>query len=187
MNSQPVSQGREQRRIKYIDQRIQMWLIIALVLLEITIVLLGTGYLYLSMDRLLEQQIYSIHSAGKGLYINLFELVGYVLVAMTFVNLLALFAADRLWSGHVRSVSNGLELCLERISIGDLRSCDADPESHPTLERLASWRRFERARMRETWEILSPLLDGEGRRLADRERAGHLVSLALQRLPVIRD
>ncbi|WP_428622287.1 hypothetical protein [Sedimenticola sp.] len=173
----------EQRRIKYVDYRIQFWLIAALVLLEIVITLLGTGYLYLVFDQRLEQQLYSVHRAADGLYVDLFTQVGYVLAGMTVTNLLALFVADHLWRVHVDSVTRELERGLRFTRDLDLRAHTIERDAHQILDRLASWRNSERQRMETIWSGLVPLMNKQEYPL-DRIRLRQQIRRLAQQLPV---
>ncbi|WP_275097280.1 hypothetical protein [Sedimenticola hydrogenitrophicus] len=172
-----------QRRIKYLDYRIQFWLIAALVLLEVAITLLGTGYLYLVFDQRLEQQFYSVHRAADGLYVDLFTQVGYVLAGMTFTNLLALFVADHLWRGHVGSVTRELERGLRLTRDIDLRAHAVERDAHQILDRLASWRNSERQRMEKIWSGLAPLMNEPDYPL-DRRLLRQQIQQLAQQLPV---
>jgi hypothetical protein len=178
-----TAKNHEQRRIKYLDYRIQFWLITALVLLEIAITLLGTGYLYLVFDQRLEQQLYSVHRAADGLYVDLFTLVGYVLAGMTFTNLLALFVADHLWRRHVDRVSRELERELRFTRDLDLRAHAVERDAHQILDRLASWRDSERQRMEKIWSGLAPLMEEPDYPL-DRTLLRQQIRRLAQQLPV---
>lgn len=146
--SSPTAQP-HQRRIKYIDQALQKWLLIALVTLEILILAGAGALLYFKLDAVVEASLYRVHLAGQPSMLSvLLKESLQIVVGLVAINLLALFVADRIWARHVRGILGALRELLSSVQSLDLReeSVSNIPPKHDVLSAGLDWHRAERER-----------------------------------------
>jgi hypothetical protein len=144
------------RKIHYIDHVLQKWLLIALVALEATVLSIAGAVLYFRLNTIVEESLYRIHFAGQtSMFSVLFKESLLILGGLVAVNLVALFAADRIWSYYVRGILVTLRGLLSSTRDLDLRADVAVPLRHRVLALALSWRLTERARHLALHESLS--------------------------------
>lgn len=138
-----------QRSIKYIDQALQKWLLVALVALEILILAGAGAILYFRLDATVEDSLYRVHLAGQPSMLSvLLKESLQIVVGLIAINLMALFVADRIWARHVRGILGALRKILHSVRDLDLRE-EAVTEISPHHEVLMvglEWHRTERER-----------------------------------------
>ncbi|MBF0310944.1 MAG: hypothetical protein HQL56_15600, partial [Magnetococcales bacterium] len=146
-----------QRRL-YVDYRVQMAMVVALVLLQILLIVLGSLWLYHRFSQILESHLYRVHQGGLVLGEAFQREALWVVVGLVVVNLLAVAVADRIWRGYVRRVLGTLgELC-RRTRQGEFDSDERiDPDLHPVIHWMVHWRALERARQRKLKRLLDTL------------------------------
>ena len=138
-----------QRNVTYIDQALQKWLLVALVVLEVLILVGAGAVLYFRLDAAVEDSLYRVHMAGQPsmLSVLLKESVQ-IVVGLIAVNLIALLVADRIWARHVRGILGALRIILQSVRDLDLRE-ETVSEISPRHEILVvglEWHRTERKR-----------------------------------------
>jgi hypothetical protein len=127
------------RHIKYVDQQLQLWLLVALVLFELFLTALGTGFLYLQFNQILEVQLYSVHLSPDGGFQGLMERVLYVVAGLTIVNIAALLAADRYWLSYVAGLMGKLDESIGKLIRLELTPADIPASEHRLLDLLSRW------------------------------------------------
>ena len=132
------------RHIKYVDENLQLRLLVALVLFELLLTALGTGYLYLEFSKILEEQLYSVHLSTDGGYAGLMERVLYVLAGITVVNIAMLLVVDRFWLGQVNGLMLKLDQYIGKLIRLDFTRTNIPPSDHRLLDLLSRW--FEKER-----------------------------------------
>lgn len=133
----------------YVDFVIQLWMLIALIVMEVLLVAAGVTYLYFSFNKILEAGLYRIHHTGhpSSLSQMLIE-SGMVIITMVVVNLIALIIADRIWVRYVRSILESfLDLGYRTIAF-DLRPDDNPAIArrrahHRVIDLMVAWRDHE--------------------------------------------
>lgn len=138
---------RRARRIHYVDERIQKWLLVALVVIEVILAGAAVALLDWRLSGVVEENLYRVHLAEAEPLLGQLALAAFnVLGVFVAVNAVAVLAADAVWRYHVDSVVTdfmGL--------IGKTRELDfsPDPEAtrHEVLALAAAWRSRERARL----------------------------------------
>lgn len=164
--------GRNQRRRKLIDARLQGILLVALVVLEVGLLAGATLYLFHQFSVIIDQNLFVIHrSAQRPLLPAFLKEMGTVVMIMSVLNTLALLVAHKLWVRHIQVVTQDFRDRLERIRALDFRAHDdrAGPR-HEVLERLEQWRQAEDRRYAELAGLLAQLPAPEGG-YSDAERA----------------
>lgn len=138
-----------QRSIKYIDQALQKWFLLALVALEVLILTGAGAVLYFRLDAAVEEGLYRVHLAGQPSMLTvLLKESLQIVVGLIAINLIALFVADRIWARHVRGILVALRKILRSVRDLDLREekvAEILP-SHEVLTAGLQWHRTERER-----------------------------------------
>lgn len=148
------------RKVKYIDHAIQKWLLIALVVLELIVLSVAGAVLYFRLNSIVEENLYRIHldTQHSMLSVLLIESL-WIIGGMIVVNLLALFAADRIWVRYVNGILADLRRLLSSIRELDFRNASADVhQRHEVLALSLAWRKAERARhvaLRKSIDLLA--------------------------------
>ncbi len=136
------------RRKKCIDESIQVPLVVALVLLEISLACAAAGLLYLRLDAVIDENLYRIHLAGTETMLGqLLRQAAVVLGAFVAVNAAVLLAADWIWRRRVNRIVRELILAVRKASSLDYTPDPAIAGTHPALALAANWREKERARL----------------------------------------
>lgn len=150
MHMDPTTQTATRRHIVYVDDRLQKWLLIALVTFEVLLIAGALWMLYLQLDSLLEANLYRVHYSGdphiyplllKNALIGIGGLIG--------INLVLLLIADRMWSRHVNSILQPLNELLAKVEALDFSDEVSTAASHKVVELARSWRNSERQRLRK--------------------------------------
>lgn len=139
-----------QRKQHYIDHRIQGTLIIALVILEVTMVVAVLFYLNAQFERLLENTLYSIHPpSDEEIRKQIYWEIGIAVVWMSFINLCALTLAHVLWGGYVKRVMTSFREGVQSMATLQFSKPIEHVELHAVLNKLKLWQNAERNRVVE--------------------------------------
>lgn len=150
MNQAPFP---NRRRVRLVDDELQKSLLVALVLMETAAVALAIWMLYQALGRIVDENTYRVHfSGGPSISAQLFIEGLRVLGAMLALNLLALFAADRIWAWYVVRIVDQLDRLMEASSALDFRPQAPCACQHSVLERAVDWRAAELRRLRQLRE-----------------------------------
>ncbi len=151
VNKTPNSRLHPPRRRQFIDAQLQGRLLAALVLLEVTMLMSATLYLYLRFSAIIDANLFTIHrSSQTELLPEFLAQMGWVVLVMSLVNTLALLAAHTLWVGHIQRVVKAFRLRLEQIGRLDLRSFKKSGSiEHKVIDSIESWRLQEQQRLQQ--------------------------------------
>ncbi len=149
MTEAPVSRSHKLRRRQFIDAQLQGGLLVALVLLEVSMLCLAMLYLYLSFSTLIEANLFTIHSSTQvQLLPEFLKQMGWVVLIMSLVNTLALFIAHAIWGGHIAKVVKAFRSRLQQIGSLDLSPVNQpDTIHHRVLDFMEQWRAQEQRRL----------------------------------------
>ena len=143
----PHSEKYFERKIRYIDFRVQKRLLIALVALEVVLLCIAGGALLYRLNIIVDENLYRIHFADQpSMFYVLFSEALQIVGALVAINLVALLIADRIWSHYVNGIMSCLRSLLSRTRELDLRPEAAAPHLHKVLELALAWRETERSR-----------------------------------------
>jgi hypothetical protein len=146
------------RHIHYVDHTLQKWLLQALIVMETVLVSLAIWGLYRTLGTIIDEEMYRIHYSGNSEILPLLIKEGAgVLGWMLLVNLLALFAADRIWAILVQNILKKLTHLMQAARDFDFTDQDAISSNHDVLEQGLSWRHEEARRLKKNREIISSL------------------------------
>lgn len=141
------------RRVRLVDDALQKSLLVALVLMETAAVALAIWMLYQALDRIVDENTYRVHfSGGPSISVQLFIEGLRVLGAMLALNVLALFAADRIWAWYVARIVEQLDRLMGASSALDFRPQAPIAYHHSVLEQAGNWREVELGRLRQLRE-----------------------------------
>lgn len=150
---------RYQRRIHYVDESIQKWLLVGLVLLEMALAAGLTWLMYARLSAVVEDNLYRIHMAdvqpiGAQLLHESARLLG-IFVA---VNLAALVLVDLLWRRYVQSILRAFRQMMAKIAALDFSVDPALQRRHQLLDLTEQQRRMDRERLTAVRNRLTQLV-----------------------------
>lgn len=154
MSERPEPRSPPEPERRYVDFRIQMRMLIALVILETGLAGGGVGYLYWRFKTIIEENMYRIHHAPQNAFSQLMEETGWVILVMLGINLVGLYLADRLWGGYVRKVLGTFTALAVKVTDLDFRPDTESPDQHASLDLMLEWRQKERMRALAVREIV---------------------------------
>ncbi|MEO5351088.1 MAG: hypothetical protein H7836_15815 [Magnetococcus sp. YQC-3] len=131
----------------YVDFYIQMRLLIALLILQVTLTGGGIYYLFFRFKEIIEENLYRMHYATQDLSPLLLGEAGRVVAVMLAVNLVCLLLADRVWVRYVRRLLHTFTQLASKVADLDFCQDHDSPDQHAALERMLAWRQKERARL----------------------------------------
>lgn len=151
--------GHRIRRRKLLDLRLQGGLLVALVLLELAMLIVGMFYLYVQFSAAIEANLFTIHRTARVALLPVFlEEMAKVVVTMGVINTLALLLANHLWVGHIRQVLSAFRARLQRIEALNLRRAGTnEPVRHEVITLLDQWRQREGIRAQQIDALLAQL------------------------------
>jgi hypothetical protein len=150
--------GKNRRHIHYVDHTLQKWLLQALIVMETVLVALAIWALYRALDTIIDEEMYRIHYSGNTEVLPLLIKEGSIVLGwMLLVNLLALFAADRIWAFFVQDILKKLTRLMLAAQDFDFSSQSTVHSNHLVLEQALTWREAEAQRLKKDREIISSL------------------------------
>ena len=155
MNSS-AAQSINRRRIKFIDERLQRNLLIALVMLEVLLVVIAVLYINHGFREIIESRLYSIHPAGSAAVSAETWLISKAVLGLLLANLLVLMLADTLWRRQTKQLLDELRASSARMHVLDLRDVGGGepPADHQLLNLLNRWQAKERKIWSEVHQAL---------------------------------
>lgn len=159
-----TSHTHHRRKIHYIDETLQKYLLIGIVVIEAGLTAVLTWVMYWRLNQIVEDNLYRVHFAEAAPMINqLMHEALLVLWIFSVVNLIALLVVDFIWRRYVYSI---LRLFMELVGKTYRLDFTADPEirnRHQILDLTEIQREQDRARLTKIREQLSRLdLDMQG-------------------------
>lgn len=136
------------RRIRLVDDVLQKWMLVALVVMEAVVVALAIWALYRALGAIVDANMYRIHFAdGDSMWPQLVSEGMRVLGGMLLINVAALIIADRIWAYYVYGILRHLGRLMD--ATGNLDFSDHHPIffHHAVLDQAFSWRRMEAAHL----------------------------------------
>jgi len=165
----------ERRRRKYVDTRVQGRLLAALLALEVALVLVVLGVLYLRLGAVIDEHIYRVHFSGlPSPGAMLLPAVAVAVLALLAVNCLALLAIEGQWAAQVRAIVSQFGDLARRTGELDFSPVAPAPDAHPAVREMHAWRETLRGRhgaVRAAAARLDPELDANDAAAVARQRA----------------
>lgn len=155
--SQPRKSAWRRYLDKHVDFNIQIWMLVALIFLEVGLVLIGIYYLHIRFLAIIEANLYRIHHGSDPLLFQLLTEVGGAVAILVGINLLALFVTDRVWWGHVKGILNAFIVLVNKVADLDFTQDEKPFSQHKVLDQTLLWRKKERERALAIREALKPL------------------------------
>ncbi len=162
--SQPSgAQARDNRRVtRYIDRRLQGWLIAAVLAFELLLIVVGLVILHDSLHQVVEEQLFRVHPGPQEgipvLVRHLIAAMGVIVVA----NIALVIAIEWFWSRYVVKIVSYLHELFDAIRFLDLRHKPEPEADHEVLNRASGWLKAEHhrcARLRQLADELTPDMD----------------------------
>ena len=136
--------GNYHRHIHYLDHRIQQWLLIALVTMEVLLVAISMWVLYGTLSNVIDQELYHVHFSGhSSVFTPLLNEGMKILGVVLLVNLVVLVLADRIWAYRVNNILRGLMTLMNASRQLDFSEKGHVHCNHPVLVHAMTWRYTE--------------------------------------------
>ncbi|OGT05950.1 MAG: hypothetical protein A2143_05640 [Gallionellales bacterium RBG_16_57_15] len=147
MNTMPQSNFIK-RRIVYVDDKVQKWLLITLITLEILLVSGTLWVLYWQMDSVVEANLFRVHFSGKpNIYSLLLEIALIGLSGLVVINVPMLWITGWMWERHVNSILKPFRELMSKVEALDFSEDAAAHTPHKVVDLVLAWRHTERQRM----------------------------------------
>jgi hypothetical protein len=171
--SQPPSPNNRRRRLRVVDDMLQTWLLVLLVVMESVLVTAAIWFLYRQLDAAVDENLYRVHFTGSVDMLTLLVREGLpVIGVLLLANLGALLVADRIWVCYVNNILGHLGALVSASANLDLRPLPPPPASHAVLDQAIQWREGEAqylAQVRALVAVLPQELPPPGERAATAE------------------
>jgi hypothetical protein len=159
MNTLTISgQGRHRRKLRYVDEALQKFLLIGLVALESGLAAGLAWMMYRRLDRIVQDNLFRVHLADAGPVLGQLVHEAIILLAVFAVaNLLVVLLVEIVWRRHVHSITRLFGRLMDKTARLDFT---ADPEigdAHQVVHLAASQRAQDRTRLAEIRRQLSRL------------------------------
>lgn len=161
----------ERRRQYYTDQKIQGYLLVALIAIEVGLVCMLLVFLYTDINSLIEQQIYRIHGNESGTWPQIFKLVVSSMSVFLVINIVLLYFAHKVWSRYIKVNISEFSSVLDRIIQRDFTSTPvATTGRHKMMKLARQWFNKEQQRGVEINTLLELLSGYEDAQLTEEIR-----------------
>ena len=170
------------RRIVYVDEKVQKWLIIALVTLEVLLLSGALWVIYLQLSGALDANLYRAHIAARPrIYPPLqFALIG--LVGLATINIVALLVADWVWARHLDSILQPLLELVGRVEALDFLEDTPAASPHKVVDLARAWRKTERQRLLNLRAAIAQLETPDGTSSPEAEARTRVALEAVRKL-----
>lgn len=163
MSKSVIPGARYSRKIRYIDERIQFWLLAALVVMEIVLVASSLTILHYRLDAVIEENLYRVHLSAQPPMIHLLVTATLHVLGWTlFWNVVALLLADWIWTRHVRAITTPFYALMKRMAALRFDLEDGMSDLHRVAILAKSWyftEKFRLSELRNTLRELAALSD----------------------------
>lgn len=161
MNKPAVNKvTRHRRRIHYVDESLQKFLLVGLVLLEAGLAAGLAWLMFQHLNQIIEDNLYRVHLADATSLLPQLISQSYFLLGLFFaVNLLALVAVDLVWRRYVHSILRSFMQLMTKKSQLDFSADPAIASRHQLLDLTKTQREQDRARLtaiRAQLSLLNP-------------------------------
>jgi hypothetical protein len=161
----------ERRRQYFTDQKLQGYLLAALIAIEVMLVGVLLLVLYADVNAIIEQQIYRIHGIEDDSWPQIFRLVAVSMSLFLVVNIVILYLAHSVWSRYIKATIIEFSSVLDQIIQHDFQTpLSSVSVSHQMMEMVRQWFKKEQRRNTEIDEMLEQLSGCEDRELNANER-----------------
>jgi hypothetical protein len=143
----------EQRKRFYTDQKIQGYLLVGLITLELVLVCLLVFYLYSEINNIIEDHLYRAHRIYKTTWPAIFTLLAVTMSYFVVINILVLYLAHVIWGRYVKQTITVFSSVLDKIIDLDFSdSWSSKQGQHRIVDLIGRW--FDKEKKRN-WDISS--------------------------------
>lgn len=173
------------RRIRYIDESIQLWLLVALVVMEIVLVISSLTILHFRLDAVIEDSLYRVHLAAQPPMLHLLVTATLHVLGWTlFWNIAALVAADHIWVRHIRTITIPFQALVTRMAALEFDRDDGMSDHHRVSILAKAWFFSEKWRLDDLRNTLHELdAASDMAQPEDRQRSLELLQHMRKQLP----
>ncbi|PIQ50959.1 MAG: hypothetical protein COW02_17475 [Comamonadaceae bacterium CG12_big_fil_rev_8_21_14_0_65_59_15] len=150
---------RYQRRIHYVDESIQKWLLVGLVVLEVALAAGLAWLMYARLSAVVEDNLYRIHMADtQPIATQLLHESARLLGIFVLVNAVALLLGDWLWRRYVQSILRAFRQMMAKTAALDFSVDSTLQRRHQLLDLTEQQRRMDRERLTAVRNRLTQLV-----------------------------
>lgn len=148
----------ERRRQYYTDQKIQGYLLAALVGLQLLLVSLMLLFMYSQINVIIDENLYRIHPGDEGALPDLFNVLITVMAVFVAVNIPMLYLAHGLWSRYITRTVGYFSSVLDKMLVLDFTGLATSlKRRHPMAALVELWFEKEKARNHRIQRLLEEL------------------------------
>lgn len=152
------SPSRHERKIRYIDETLQKFLLIGLVLLEAALAAGLAWMMYRHLNQIIEDNLYRVHLGDDVPMLAQLMHEEFILLGLFFaVNLTALLTVDLFWRRHVNSILARFMGLMGKTARLDFTVDPPIENSHQLLDLAQTQRERDRTRLAEIRALISEL------------------------------
>jgi len=140
----------ERRKQFYTDQRIQGYLLAALIALEFVLIGILIFYFYSEINSIIEDRLYRVHRVDNSTWPEIFTLLAVSMGCFVVVNILVLILAHIIWGRYVRQTLALFSSTLDKIIDLDFSgSSSSIQHRHSIVDLIEQWFDKEQKRNRD--------------------------------------
>ena len=148
----------DRRRRYYTDLKVQGYLLVGLIAVEVVLVSAVLYVLYNDINAVIEAHLFRIHAPEQGAWPELFRVLGVVLGLFLGLNLLLMLLIHLWWGRYIKKTVRQFSVVLERLLNFDFAtSGDEIRKQHPAAELIELWYEKEKARNLRIAQLLQRL------------------------------
>ena len=147
----------EKRSQHFIDKLIQGRLILALVVVEMCLFLVATGYGYWQLNATIEDQMFKIHGLSQSTQPVMYAVLVKIIPWIIFANTLLIIGIDRWWGRYIKQLVASVRGFSENLKNLNLVDSESPRKKLRINDSLSKWLKYERKRCSEIREIVDSL------------------------------
>lgn len=170
---------RDSRRVsRYIDSRLQGGLIVAVLLFELLLIVVGLMILHGELHQVVEDQLFRIHpGVQEGMPVLVHHLVS-AMGVIVLANVSLVIAIEWFWSRYVAKITTPLREIFDAVHFLDLRYKPEPAVNHDVLNKAGNWVQTEHLRCSRLLQLMEELTPD-----TDTDKAISLIAEMRQCLP----
>lgn len=160
----------ERRRQYYTDQKLQGYLLVVLISVQLVLVSVLLYFLHGDINALIEENIYRVHSKEASSWPDIFRLLAITMSMFLLINIFLLYLAHTAWSRYIKGTISQFSSILDRIVNRDFKDPPLSLESgHQMMQLAQQWWSKEQLRRRDMDTLLQQLSEYKNKNIQQNE------------------
>jgi len=158
----------DRRRRYYTDLKVQGYLLVGLIAVEVLLVSAVLYLLYNDINSVIEAHLFRIHAPEQGAWPELFRVLGVVLLLFLALNMVLMLLIHLWWGRYIKNTVKQFSIMLERLLNLEFSSSGEEiRKKHPAAELIELWYEKEKARNQRIATLLQRLRELDDTAWAD--------------------